>query len=505
MPLELELDSFSHPGEAPLLRSVRLKLSQGEAVALVGPSGSGKSTLLHLLAGLHPQPLGGDLQGRVTSDGTVAYLGANPDLYLTGFCQTVREEVAWSLFLQGRELPAILERVATTLETLGLTELAEADPKELSGGQRQLVAFAAALARQPAYLLLDEPCSSLDPFTHQRLAELTESLVRKREIGVVWATSQTGQVRWCETVWRIESRSLVACSAADFDPLTGGVIPPWPQQWAVRAGQKPPLWTEQELPEGATLNPPSRSRADGVQLSLRELWFQREQGQTTLGELNLSLSAGERIALVGPNGAGKTTLARLMRGLLRPNRGQVTCGDVVISDLPVWKSAEKLSYTFQDPTRLFAKSRVDEELLYGAELLNWPEERALARLEETLEQFGLDKVRDLNPRELAASTSALLAMAISSFVAAPVQIFDEPLAQLDLEGRAVLEAALERWSLAGTTIVLIGHDLDWLSTVCHRFLVLGSGRLLADGTAAEVFSDPAVQTLIGAPLPLLSS
>ena len=96
-------------------------------------------------------------------------------------------------------------------------------------------------------------------------------------------------------------------------------------------------------------------------------------------------------------------------------------------------------------------------------------------------------------------------MAISSFVAAPVQIFDEPLAHLDLEGRAVLEAALERWSLAGTTIVLIGHDLDWLSTVCHRFLVLGSGRLLADGTAAEVFSDLAVQTLIGAPLPLLSS
>ncbi len=509
MALTLHLESFSYPGAGELFHAIDLSVAKGESVALVGGSGSGKSSLLTAFAGLHPEPLGGRFRGSLTlegkppEEGVIGYLGADPDLFLTGFCRSVKEEVGWSLFGQGWELDRILERVDDTLEVLGLSKLAERDPRDLSGGQRQLVALAAVWARRPQYLLLDEPVSRLDPTARLRLQELVRQLLKTSELGLIWATSDLSPVWWCETVWELGTDSNITPYPAEhFSSIKSQAVLPWTQQWPLKCGLSVPPWTSQECPEGVKFPEFSFVDEREIVLSADSLTFAPPCGQPLFEEFRWQLHRGERVALVGPNGAGKTTLGRLLRGLLRPLSGTVKCLGVPLSNLPVWQTAESIAYTFQDPNQLFARARVDEELRYTGELLGWREEKTQDRVEQALALFELKDCSSLHPRELNARQAALLGLAISWMSQAAVQVLDEPLARLDRSGRAILERVLEDWERSQTSLVLIGHDLDWLATVCHRFSALDSGRLVAEGSAQEVFESPLVRRLIGKPVGL---
>jgi energy-coupling factor transporter ATP-binding protein EcfA2 len=175
--LELEGVSYRYPGYARLvLADVSLSLASGEIVGLVGRNEAGKSTLCLVGAGLAPGSIGGGLEGRVTIDG-VAMTGRpqhefatrvgigfqNPATQLSGVTGSVFEEVAlgpMNLGLPGRETVA---RAKAALATLDIADLAEREPRRLSGGQAQLVVIASLLAMRPAHLILDEPTAQLDP------------------------------------------------------------------------------------------------------------------------------------------------------------------------------------------------------------------------------------------------------------------------------------------------------------------------------------------------------
>ncbi len=175
--LRLESVSYRYAGYAKkVLRDVDLTLGDGEIVGLVGANEAGKSTLCLVGAGLAPGSIGGGLDGRVTIDG-VAMTGRpqhefatrvgigfqNPSTQLSGVTGSVFEEVAlgpMNLGLPGRETVA---RARAALATLRIEDLAEREPRRLSGGQAQLVVIASVLAMRPAHLILDEPTAQLDP------------------------------------------------------------------------------------------------------------------------------------------------------------------------------------------------------------------------------------------------------------------------------------------------------------------------------------------------------
>ena len=175
--LSLENVSYRYAGYAKkVLRDVDLTLGDGEIVGLVGANEAGKSTLCLVGAGLAPGSIGGGLDGRVSIDGVVmtgrpqhefaTRVGIgfqNPSTQLSGVTGSVFEEVAlgpMNLGLPGRETVA---RAKAALATLGIEDLAEREPRRLSGGQAQLVVIASLLAMRPAHLILDEPTAQLDP------------------------------------------------------------------------------------------------------------------------------------------------------------------------------------------------------------------------------------------------------------------------------------------------------------------------------------------------------
>ena len=199
MSLVLQGVRYRYAGSStPALDGVDLTVEPGSVLGVVGANEAGKSTLCLVAAGLAPATIGGRLEGSVEIDGLVTatarphevaqrcgILFQNPDTQLSGTAPTVWEEVAFGPRNLALPLAEVVERVEGAFETLGIATLAAREPNRLSGGQAQLVALASVLAMRPAYLILDEPTSQLDPQGTHLVGDALAGLVRATGAGVL--------------------------------------------------------------------------------------------------------------------------------------------------------------------------------------------------------------------------------------------------------------------------------------------------------------------------------
>jgi energy-coupling factor transporter ATP-binding protein EcfA2 len=186
------------------LEGISLTLEPGRVLGVVGPNGAGKSTLCLVAAGLAPATIGGELTGEVRIDGVATassrphelaqrcgILFQNPTTQLSGTSATVWEEIAFGPRNLGLPLHEVVARVDAALDALAIRPLADRDPERLSGGQAQLVALAGVLALRPAYLVLDEPTSQLDPQGTRLVGAAIAELTRHTGAGVLIAEHKT--------------------------------------------------------------------------------------------------------------------------------------------------------------------------------------------------------------------------------------------------------------------------------------------------------------------------
>jgi energy-coupling factor transport system ATP-binding protein len=188
--LTLEQIAYRYPGAPqPALREIDLHIGDGEVVGLVGAGEAGKSTLCLVASGLAPRSVGGTLAGRLLIDGAdtadqpihalaarVGICFQNPATQLSQVADTVFEEVAFGPLNLGLDRREVARRTAAALAAVGIAELAERDPRRLSGGQMQLVAVAGLLAMRPPHLVLDEPTAQLDPAGKRLVADALRRL-----------------------------------------------------------------------------------------------------------------------------------------------------------------------------------------------------------------------------------------------------------------------------------------------------------------------------------------
>ncbi|MGH2581317.1 MAG: energy-coupling factor ABC transporter ATP-binding protein [Anaerolineales bacterium] len=190
---------YSYPGSNKLaLSEINLHIPDGQFCGVVGANGAGKSTLCYALSGFVPHFYHGDLQGRVLIDdldisqatlgelaGRVGLVFQNPFNQISGARFTVREEIAFGLENFGVERIEIEERTDETIELIGLQEIANRSPFELSGGQQQKVAVASVLVMRPKVLVLDEPTAQLDPRGTEELFAVLDRLAEPGKITVI--------------------------------------------------------------------------------------------------------------------------------------------------------------------------------------------------------------------------------------------------------------------------------------------------------------------------------
>jgi len=228
--------------------------------------------------------------------------------------------------------------------------------------------------------------------------------------------------------------------------------------------------------------------------------------RASLHEVSLQLHDGELLGLVGAAEAGKTTLCLVASGLAPRTVGGTLTGRVLldgedVAPLAMHELAARVGIAFASPATQLSgvTTTVYEEVAFGPMNLGVPRSDVMARTEGALASLRIESLADRNPARLSGGQQQLVAIAGLLALRPAHLILDEPTAQLDPAGTAMVADALARLASGGASILVAEQKTDLLAHVCSRVLVLDAGRLLLDGPASEILADPRLPELGIAP------
>lgn len=479
--VQLEGVSYTYPGAAePTLRSVSLEVPAGQCVVVTGPSGCGKTTLSRLVNGLVPHVYAGEVTGRVLVGGTevaawtpdelgvrVGSVFQNPRSQFVNL--DVASEIAFGCENLGLPRAEIVERVEEAAAALGIRPLLDRSIEELSGGQKQAVILASALAMRPAVFVLDEPTASLDTASMMRLAEVVAALKAQGKTVIV----SEHRLWWlhgvADRVVLMEEGTVVG----DWDAASYGAL-----SRAERAALGMRAWTVAEMEEemAARVEVATAASAEGSPapatgaavaegLAAQSLTVAFRRNPPVLEGLSLAVAPGRVLGIVGRNGAGKTTLLRCLSGLTRERAGSVALDGRVLA---ARERPGTVHLVMQEPGyQLFADSARAELRLPDAEA------------DELLAAFGLAACAERHPLSLSGGERQRLAIAAGIAQGVRALVLDEPTSGLDRANMERVAAALRRVAAAGVAVALVTHDYEFLCAVCDEVAEVESGRVSA--------------------------
>ena len=200
--------------------------------------------------------------------------------------------------------------------------------------------------------------------------------------------------------------------------------------------------------------------------------------------IDLSIREGEFVAFVGTTGAGKSTTMRLINGLLKPDSGEVLIEGTPTTQLRTSDLAQRVGFLFQNPDRQICCPTVREELLFGFKAIGREDDEAERRVDEAIERFGFDGSAD--PFLLNRGTRQLLALASIVILAPPVIVLDEPTTGLDFRECVKVMEIITRLHRAGTTVIMVCHDMEVVADFAERVIVMSDGRVIDEGPTFDV-------------------
>ena len=221
-------------------------------------------------------------------------------------------------------------------------------------------------------------------------------------------------------------------------------------------------------------------------LEARKLAIGYDPDEPLLEGLSFTLARGEAVALMGENGVGKSTLIRHFIGLARPLAGKVVLLDRDVAELTVAAAARDCALMGQNPSDLFVKDTVAEEIAFTLDALGITGERHDSLTAKIVAELDLEALLERNPRDLSGGERTRVALAATVCGDPTMVVLDEPTRGMDALHKAELAATIRRWAGAGRCVVLVTHDVEFAASVVERVIVLGDRGLLADGPAGDV-------------------
>jgi len=533
--------TFSYKGsKRRALDGITLNVKQGECVAILGPTGAGKSTLACVMNGTAPRFMDGSLAGDVTVDGMIpAKVGTaqmasrvglvfgDPDTQLFGM--TVEEDVAFGPANLGLGYESIMERVGKSIGDMRLAGLERRAPHRLSGGQKQATAIAGVYAMLPKIMVLDEPTSMLDPEGKARVFAIVRMLKEQLGVTVVLIEQEVDDIlTLADRVFVMRSGKFVLSGTprevfgrveelrqagvrvpqiVEFGTLIGAAETPFTIEEAISAiapasaeeavsGVTSAFASVSEAANPAAAPRASRAAQADPVVEAVDVEFTYPGGARALDGVNLAVGCGDFVAIVGQNGAGKTTLTRHFNGLLRPSSGDIRVLGRSTQGVPTIELCRHVGYVFQNPDEQLFCTSVQEELRFGPTNIGADPGVTSQRVEEILGDIGLTKYREVWPKYLTKGERQRLALASVVAMDPDVLVVDEPTTGLDwVESLQILDYLERLRNEQKKTIIIITHDMNIVSLYAKRVVVMARGRVVGDGTAREVFSQPDLMQL----------
>lgn len=216
-----------------------------------------------------------------------------------------------------------------------------------------------------------------------------------------------------------------------------------------------------------------------------------------LEDINLTIETGQFVSIIGANGSGKTTLCSAIRGFV-PHfyqgtlDGHVIVADKRVTDHTIGDLAGDIGYVFQNPFTQMSgvAATVFDELAYGLGNIGASPSEIVASVEQIIERAGLEQLRDRDPMALSGGQQQRVALASVLVMNQPLLVLDEPTSQLDPQSTDEVFDLINAAKAEGRTIVLVEHKMEQVAAYSDRVILMEHGRVILDGTPADVFGDP---------------
>ena len=500
-----------------VLKDINLSIREGEFVAIVGFSGSGKTTLISLIAGLIDADAGSVTLKGVTVDGPGPERGVVFQSYSLMPWMTVRQNVALAVDQVFAELPRAerAARVEKYVEMVNLTPALEKRPSELSGGMRQRVSVARALAASPEILLLDEPLSALDALTRANLQDEILRIWEQEKKTVVLITND------------VDEAIIMADRIIPLNPGPGATLGPEfevdiprprdrtemnhsPEFKRIRRevtsylmqvgmqdggnasnvhelpGVEPNTSSEylarHVRPGEVLIQAPDPARY--VEFSKVTKVYPTKKGPVAVVEdFDLWIGKGEFISVIGHSGCGKSTVLSMMAGL-----SDVSSGGIILDGREVATAGPDRGIVFQAPS-LVPWLSARENVGLGVEQVyphaSKAERRAI--VDHYLSRVGLADAAEKKAFELSNGMKQRVGIARAFALSPKMLLLDEPFGMLDSLTRWDLqEVLMEVWSRTKLTAMMVTHDVDEAILLADRVVMMTNGPQARVGKVLEI-------------------
>jgi len=228
-------------------------------------------------------------------------------------------------------------------------------------------------------------------------------------------------------------------------------------------------------------------------ISVENVSFQYPGGAPVLNEINLHIKDGDFVAIMGENGAGKTTLVKMFNGLLKPNAGKILVDGVDANKKSVAQLSRDVGLIFQNPDHQLFAETVSEELSFSLRNFGFSEDVVQRRVTTLMNTLDLDKYSASSPFVLSGGERKRVALAAILAWDPKHVIMDEPTIGQDYLQKDRLRNFIVQLTSQGKTIVIVSHDVEFVAECKPRIVLLSHGKIIGDGTAAEILTD---QTLV---------
>lgn len=458
-------------GERKGVEDISLKVERGELIVLAGTSGSGKTTLTRLINGLIPDCYEGSLSGKITVDDLdpvkektvsmslkVGSVFQNPKSQFFNINST--NELAFPLENRNVDREQIFSRMDHISRKLQMEKLMGQNMFHLSGGEKQLIAFASICMSDQDVIVLDEPSSNLD----------METIRKIRNIIIEWKNKG-------KTIVISEHRFFYLNDLIDrFVIMHDGKI-----EHIYKKGELQDISVETmhkyglrslKFPDDCPLR--KISLESQKVMKIKKLDFCYENSDSSVSMENITFPIGNVTAIIGHNGAGKTTFIRCLAGLEKKRcSGEIRLGE---SELSPCDMISHCAMVMQDVNHQLFTDSVENELIFELKKKKIPKDKRMSECAEMLKRYDLESVRRQHPMTVSGGQKQRVAIASAVISKREVVFFDEPTSGLDYVHMKQVAELIRELGNSGRWVFVVTHDPELILNSCDQVLLLEQGR-----------------------------